>query len=129
MFDRCTHEFSEQHWKFLYCKLIFFRHRHRRCFIKDDVPKNFAKFKGKHLCQGLFFNEVAGLEAWNFIKDETLAQMLSFEFCEMFKNTFITEDLRTTASDFSYTAFFKQCLFRWRDVDHVIKTRKREKCK
>ena len=112
MFDRCTHEFSEQHWKFLYCKLIFFRHRHRRCFIKDDVPKNFAKFKGKHLCQGLFFNEVAGLEAWNFIKDETLAQMLSFEFCEMFKNTFITEDLRTTASDFSYTAFFKQCLFR-----------------
>ena len=30
-------------------------------FYKKDVLKNFAKFTGKHLCQGLFFNKVAGL--------------------------------------------------------------------
>ena len=30
-------------------------------FYKKSVVKNFAKFTGKHLCQSLFFNKVAGL--------------------------------------------------------------------
>ena len=29
-------------------------------FCKKGVLKNFAKFTGKHLCQSLFFNKVAG---------------------------------------------------------------------
>ena len=29
--------------------------------IVKSVPKNFVKFTGKHLCQSLFFNKVAGL--------------------------------------------------------------------
>ena len=29
--------------------------------MKNDVFRNFSKFTGKHLCQGLFFNKVAGL--------------------------------------------------------------------
>ena len=37
-------------------------------------------------------------EACNFIKKETLAQVFSCEFCEISKNTFFTEHLRTTAS-------------------------------
>ena len=28
-------------------------------FYKKGVPRNFAKFTGKHLCQSLFFNKVA----------------------------------------------------------------------
>ena len=32
-----------------------------RCFVKKGVLENFSKFTGKHLCQGLFFNKVAGL--------------------------------------------------------------------
>ena len=31
---------------------------------------------------------------YNFIKKETLAQVFSCEFCEIFKNTFFTEQLR-----------------------------------
>ena len=53
-----------------------------------DVLRKFAKFTGKHLCQSLFFN---------FIKKETLAQVFSCEFCEISKNNFFTEYLRTTA--------------------------------
>ena len=34
---------------------------HRRCSIRKGALKNFTKFTGKHLCQSLFFNEVAGL--------------------------------------------------------------------
>ena len=30
-------------------------------FLKNGVPRNFAKFTGKHLCQSLFFNKVVGL--------------------------------------------------------------------
>ena len=33
-------------------------------FCKRDVLRNFEKFTGKHLCQRLFFNEVAGLGCW-----------------------------------------------------------------
>ena len=51
-------------------------------FYKKDVLKNFAKFTGKRLCQSAYFNKVA-----DFIKMETLAQVLSWEFREIFKNT------------------------------------------
>ena len=36
--------------------------------------------------------------ACNFIKKESLAQVFSFEFCEISKKTFFIEHLRTTAS-------------------------------
>ena len=37
-------------------------------------------------------------EAYNFIKNEALAKVFSCEFCKIFKNSFITEHLWTTAS-------------------------------
>ena len=40
-------------------------------------------------------------QACNFIKKETLAQVFSCEFCEISKNTFSAEHLRTTASIFN----------------------------
>ena len=42
--------------------------------------------------------ENARPQVCNFIKKETLAQMFSFEFWEIFKNTFLTEHLWMTAS-------------------------------
>ena len=48
-------------------------------FCKKDVLRNFAKFKGKHLCQSLFFD---------FIRKETPVQVFSCEFCETSKNNF-----------------------------------------
>ena len=44
--------------------------------------------------------QVAGLEACNFIKKGTLAQVFSCGFCEISKNTFFTEHLWTTASNY-----------------------------
>ena len=50
---------------------------------KKSVLRNFTKFPGKHLCQSLFLN-----------KKETLAQVFSYEFCEISKNIFFfTEHL------------------------------------
>ena len=36
------------------------RSRHQKCSMKKGVLGNLTKFIGKHLCQSLFFNEVAG---------------------------------------------------------------------
>ena len=38
-------------------------------------------------------------EACNFIKKESLAHVFSREFCEIYKNIFLSEHLWTTASD------------------------------
>ena len=41
-----------------------------------------------------------GLRPATLLKNETLAQVLSSEFCEIFMNTFFTEHLRATAREF-----------------------------
>ena len=47
----------------MYAKLI--RSSRPEVFCKKGVLKNFAQFTGKHLCQGLFFNKVAGLRLYS----------------------------------------------------------------
>ena len=68
-------------------KREIFRSSRPEVFCEKDVLRNFAKFTGKHLCQSLFFNKVAG-GASKFIKKGTLAHVFSSEFCEISKNTF-----------------------------------------
>ena len=63
---------------------------------KKSVLRNFAKFKGKQVCQRLF-NKVAGLRPATLLK-ESLAQVFFCEFCEINKSTFFTKYLRETAS-------------------------------
>ena len=41
-----------------------YRNSHQRCSMKKGILRNFAKFTGKHLCQSLSFNKVAGLGLW-----------------------------------------------------------------
>ena len=65
--------------------------------MKKGVLRNFTEFTGKHLCQSLFFNKVAFLRLATLLKKETLAQVFFCKFCEVSKNTFFTEHVRTTA--------------------------------
>ena len=44
---------------------ITYRSSRPDVFCKKGVPRNFTKFTGKHLCQSLFFNKVAGLRPEN----------------------------------------------------------------
>ena len=48
--------------------LLLLRGSRPEVFYKKGVLRNFAKFTGKHLCQGLFFNEVAGLGPASLLK-------------------------------------------------------------
>ena len=72
-------------------KLMFhkcYRSSRPEVFCKKGVLKNLAKFTGKHQCQSLFFNKVAGL-----IKKETLAQVFSREFAKYLRTTFFIEHI------------------------------------
>ena len=51
----------------------------------------------KNLYRSVFFNNVSGWSAATFSK-ETLAQVVSYKFCEIFKNTSFTEKLQNTVS-------------------------------
>ena len=57
------------------------------------VLRTFTKFTGKHLCRGSFLLKLKA-EACNIITKDTLPQMFSCEFCEIFKNIFFTEHFR-----------------------------------
>ena len=54
---------------------------------KIGALRNFGKFPGKHLCQSLFLNKVAGL--CNFIKKEALAQVFPVNFVEFLRTPFL----------------------------------------
>ena len=56
--------------------------------VKDVTEETAHQLGSKVACQ------------CNFIKKETLAQVFYCKFCEIFKNTFVTEHLRATASIF-----------------------------
>ena len=75
------------------------RSSHQRCFVKKSVLRNFAKFTGKHLCQGLFFNKHLRPQPATLLKKETLTQLFPCEFCEISKNIFFTENLGATFSE------------------------------
>ena len=89
-FIHCSSKSSILSWSIFEYLVSFLidRSSQQGCSVKKGVLKNFAKFTGKHLCQSLFLNKVVGA-ACNFMKKETLAQMLSCEFCKIFKNTFL----------------------------------------
>ena len=67
-------------------------------FCKKGVLRNFAKFKGKYLCQSLFFNKVATL-----FKKETLSQVFFCEFCKISKNIFCFPP----GADSDFSCFFQ----------------------
>ena len=76
------------------------RSSQRRCSVKNDILKNFAKLTWIHLCQSVIFNKVVGFRPANFINKETLVQVFSCEFHEIFKNTFLTLHMWMKASVF-----------------------------
>ena len=57
-------------------------------FCKIGVVRKFAKFKGKHLCQSLFFNKVARLWSATLLKKTFWHRCFLQEFCEIFVKLF-----------------------------------------
>ena len=73
---------------------VWLKNSRPEVFCKKDVLRNFPKFTGKHLCQGLFFNKVTGLgllgSFLNFMKTSGRSSWNMAELREIFRsNLFI----------------------------------------
>ena len=69
------------------------RSSHQRCSVKIGVLRNFAKVTGKHLCQSLFFNKVAGLRSANLLKMSLWHRYFPVNFAKFLRTLFLTDHL------------------------------------
>ena len=68
---------------------ILFRSSHQRWSIIKGVLRNFAKFTGKHLCQSLFFNKVAGLRPGTLLKKGLWHRCFPVNFAKFLRTLFL----------------------------------------
>ena len=85
------------------------RSSHPEVFLKS-VVENFSRFLGKHLCQGLFLNKVAGHRRPSILLKKTLSHVFSCEFCEIFKNTFFDRTPPLAGSEYHHSIIFSSFL-------------------
>ena len=71
-------------------KLNKYRSSRPEMFCKKGVLRHFAKFNGKHLCQGLFINKVAGL---TLLKKRLWHRCFPVNFAKFLRPPFLTEHL------------------------------------
>ena len=71
-------------------------------FNKKGALKNSAKFTGKHLCRGLFFNEVAAWRLWH--------RCFPVNFEKLFRTPFLQNTFKRLPLDFIELS-----------IDHVIR--------
>ena len=68
-----------------YLICIQFRRSRPEVFCKKGVLRNFAKFTGKHLCQGLFLNRVAGLSPATLLKQRLCHRCFPVNFAKFLR--------------------------------------------
>ena len=86
------------------------RSSHQRCSVRKVVLRNFTKFTEKHLCQSLFFNNVAALRPALCLGRCKGGTVKSLEvkiasFCELFLNGFYFKDVRRELISWSVRKF------------------------
>ena len=77
--------------------------RSRRFSVKKAVLRNFAKFAGKHLCQSLFLNKVAGLRHGCF--PDNFAKFLRKPFSQNTSGLLLLK-VYLSIKEFSYPVYF-----------------------
>ena len=89
-----------------FCELILCRSSCPEVFCKKSVLRNFAKFIGKHLCQSLFFNKVAGFRAATLLKKSFWHRCVPVNFAKFLSVPF----LQNTSE---WLLLFMACHFTW----------------
>ena len=73
--------------------MLKYRSSSPEVFYKKGVLRNFAKLTGKHLCQSLFFNKVAGLRPATLLKRRLWHRCFLVNFLKFLRTTFFIEHL------------------------------------
>ena len=68
-------------------------------FCGKGVLRNFEKFTGKHLYQGLLFNKVVGLRTLTLLRKRFWYSCFPVKFSKFLKTPSITEHLRCATSE------------------------------
>ena len=84
-----------------------FRSSRPEVFCKKAILRNFAKFTGENLCQGLFFNKVAGSRPAALFKKRLWHRCFPVNLAKFLTKPFLTEHLWATAS--MIYMFFETC--------------------
>ena len=71
-----------------------FRSSRLELFFTKEVLKNLTKFTGKHLCQSLFFDKVAGLRPTTLLKKTLWSRCFPVNFAKFLSTPFLEEYLR-----------------------------------
>ena len=58
-------------------------------FYKNSALKNLAQFTGKHLCQSLFFNKIAGLSPATLLKKNLCHKCFPVNFAKILRTPFL----------------------------------------
>ena len=77
-----------------FSSLFFSRSSRPDVFCEKSVLQNFTKFAGKHLCQSLFFNKVAGLRPTALLKKRLWHRCFPMDFVKFLR----TPILQNTSS-------------------------------
>ena len=70
-------------------QISFGKSSHRRCSIKKGALRNFAKYRGKHLCQSSFFHKIAGLGPATLLKKKLRHRCFSVNFAKFLGTPFL----------------------------------------
>ena len=81
---------------------LIFRSILLEVFCEKSVLKRFAKFTGKHFCQSLFFNKVAGLRPATLLKKRLWYRYFLVNFAKFLRISFFKEHLRWLLLSFSF---------------------------
>ena len=88
----CKTNFIDRKWKKCY------RSNHPDVFCKIGVLRIFAKFTGKHLCQSLCFNKVAGLRPALLLKKRIWHRPFPVNFVKFLETPFLNRTPPVAAS-------------------------------
>ena len=65
------------------------RSSHQMCSLRKGALRNFTTFTGKHLCQSLFFNKVAGLGSATLLKKRLWHRCFPGNFAKFLRTLFL----------------------------------------
>ena len=108
----------------LYSWYYSFKSSRPELFCKKGVLKNFTKFRGKHLCQSLFFNKVADLSPTTLLKTRLWHRFFPVNFSKFLRAPFFS--LNTSGGCFcslQYRTLGRLVFEKYADSDvHIIET-------
>ena len=64
-----------------------------KCSVRKGILRNLTKFTGKHLCQSIFLNKVAGIRPATLLKKRPWHRCFPVNFVKFLRTPFFTEYL------------------------------------